>query len=95
MNVCVFESLVVTTNLFSMQPKDKKSVSEKAFRPVEKDLVFDIDMTDYDDIRTCCSGGNICHDCWQFMTIAIKVIDKCLRGKSDGYVDGYVHQEVD
>ncbi|SAM07389.1 hypothetical protein [Absidia glauca] len=65
--------------VYSVKPKDKKSVSEKAFRPLEKDLVFDIDMTDYDDIRTCCSGGNICHDCWQFMTIAIKVIDKCLR----------------
>ena len=27
------------------------------------------------------SGGDICHKCWEFMTIAIKVIDVSLRGK--------------
>ncbi|ORZ22608.1 hypothetical protein BCR42DRAFT_459147 [Absidia repens] len=65
--------------VYSVRPKDKKTVNEKAFRPLEKELVFDIDMTDYDEIRTCCSGGDICHDCWEFMTISIKVIDACLR----------------
>ncbi|KAI8059872.1 primase, DNA, polypeptide 1 [Gongronella butleri] len=65
--------------IYSVRPKDKKTVNEKAFRPLEKEFVLDIDMTDYDEIRTCCTGGDICHKCWEFMTISIKVIDACLR----------------
>lgn len=43
------------------------------FTPVERELVFDIDLTDYDDVRTCGKEGHICNKCWPLMAAAIKV----------------------
>ena len=34
----------------SLQPKDHNSIKASEFRPVERELVFDIDLTDYDDV---------------------------------------------
>jgi DNA primase small subunit len=65
--------------VFTAFPKDHGSVKPELFNPVERELVFDIDMTDYDDIRTCCTGANICLKCWPYMTMAVKVVDKALR----------------
>lgn len=65
---------------YSVNPRDRKTLRKaSAFRPVMKELVFDIDMTDYDAIRTCCSKAAICHKCWQFINMAIKVVDNALR----------------
>ncbi len=63
-----------------LQPKDHHTVKAEAFKPVERELIFDIDMTDYDDVRTCCSGAKICPRCWSFMNMAVKVVDTALRG---------------
>lgn len=50
-----------------------------SFLPVAKELVFDVDMTDYDDVRSCCKQGAICPKCWPFMTAAMTVVDHALR----------------
>ncbi|KAB5518206.1 eukaryotic and archaeal DNA primase small subunit [Coniochaeta sp. 2T2.1] len=66
--------------VYNTNPRDRKTLrNSTAFKPLAKELCFDIDLTDYDDIRTCCDKANICNKCWQFMTMAIKVIDAALR----------------
>ncbi|CAK4623963.1 hypothetical protein LEN26_007134 [Aphanomyces euteiches] len=65
--------------VFSVSPLDKGKVDSSKFLPEERELVFDVDLTDYDDIRTCCQAASICHKCWKLMVAAVKVLDRGLR----------------
>lgn len=65
--------------VYSAKPKDRKTMQKATFRPVARELVFDIDMTDYDEIRTCCSDKSICHRCWKWIGVAAEVLDMTLR----------------
>ena len=66
--------------VYTTNPRDRKTLRKSsAFRPLSKEIVFDIDLTDYDDIRTCCDKANICPKCWKFATMSIKVVDAALR----------------
>ena len=65
---------------YTTNPRDRKTLRKAStFRPLTKEMVFDIDLTDYDDIRTCCVKANICEKCWKFATMTIKVVDVALR----------------
>lgn len=65
--------------VYSTNPRDRKTLRGGQMKPVSKELVFDIDLTDYDDIRSCCEKANICGKCWAFVTMAMKVVETALR----------------
>jgi len=65
--------------IFTAPPKQHNAIKASEFQPVERELVFDIDLSDYDDVRTSGSGASISERCWQFMIAAVKVVDETLR----------------
>ncbi|KAG5646812.1 hypothetical protein DXG03_002189 [Asterophora parasitica] len=65
--------------VYSARPKDKKTARPGMFNPLKRELVFDIDMTDYDPVRTCCSGADICRRCWAFISAAVQVLHTSIR----------------
>ncbi|WIA32790.1 hypothetical protein OEZ86_005973 [Tetradesmus obliquus] len=64
--------------VYTHDPRQRAKYA-KDFKPVQRELVIDIDMTDYDELRTCGSGGHICSRCWPFIAVAIQVLDTALR----------------
>lgn len=64
--------------VYNVDPQ-KRAAYMSGFAPQERELVFDIDLTDYDDVRTCGKEAHICNKCWPLMGAAIQILDKALR----------------
>lgn len=54
------------------------------YKPQQHELVFDIDISDYDDVRNCCKNSDICTKCWPFMKIGAKIL-KCIMNEEFGF----------
>ena len=58
---------------------DKKPLT--TLNPVQRELIIDIDVTDYDDVRFCCSQKDICSHCWKFMSLAVHTLSDIIRNE--------------
>lgn len=62
--------------IYHVPPRDYAVTSH--CRPIEKEFVFDIDINDYNEIRTCCKETDICCKCWKFLCLACKILERIL-----------------
>lgn len=93
-NVQEFKSQIEKANpdrfeigaIYNKPPKERDTILKSEMKPLEKELVFDIDMDDYDTYRTCCSGAQVCEKCWKFITLAMKIMNTALTDDF-AYVD--------
>lgn len=63
-----------------------KSCTLRSFNDIKKEIVFDIDLSDYDSVRTCCKKDNVCSNCWKFLVIGCNILKETLN-----YDFGYKH----
>ncbi|CCW59524.1 unnamed protein product, partial [Phytomonas sp. EM1] len=62
--------------VYNTRPHLKQGLA--ALTPHERELVFDIDMSDYDAVRLCCSGKEVCKRCWGWLACAMGVLRRVL-----------------
>lgn len=49
--------------VYTATPDMNKVLRKDVFKAEERELIFDLDMNDYDDVRSCCTGASVCKKC--------------------------------
>jgi len=61
-------------------PPPRPSLSVTKLKWIGRELIFDLDLTDYDDIRTCGKGkDHVCPKCWPLVANAAMFLDETLK----------------
>lgn len=58
---------------------DYRKQTRLAMKPLAKELVFDLDLSDYDNVRDCCRGKKVCDRCWAFVRVGMNILRELLR----------------
>lgn len=66
--------------IYSYDPSFKKSDGAMEINIQYRELVLDIDISDYDDVRGCCKEKEICSSCWKLLVFAVNFISTILKG---------------
>lgn len=48
------------------------------FHPDSREFVIDIDLTDYDNVRSCCSKTIVCEQCWKLVQVGVRILARIL-----------------
>lgn len=74
--------------VYIVDPQKRSAYGGSSFLPVERELIFDIDMTDYGDIFPDLKeySEEAVYKYWPLMTIAIEIVDQVTdrRGREGG-----------
>jgi len=63
--------------IYNINPKLHRAFPND-FKPIQRELIFDVDISDYNDVRTCCTESQICQKCWPLMSIGAKILNSIL-----------------
>ena len=65
--------------VYDKPPSSETSIQQLTWQ--SRELVFDIDLNEYDSVRTCgCSGADsYCYDCWSLINDAMLFLDDTMR----------------
>ena len=58
--------------------KEPRNYKKEEIICQEKELVFDIDIIDYDEVRKCCQKNDICSNCWKYLVCGAKILERIL-----------------